>query len=161
SADLLLHVVDASDPNRNERIDQVNAVLAEIGAGDVPQLLVFNKIDRVPELSPRRERIDDAGHERVFASAMLGLGLDLLRAAIGDRFAGTRVRQSILLGHDEARLRAKLFAAGVIAAETADDSGWHIDIDAPRAAIEPLFGLPEGDGARLRGHLNLAPVEPT
>ncbi|MCC6560015.1 MAG: GTPase HflX, partial [Xanthomonadales bacterium] len=46
SADLLLHVVDASDPNRGERIDQVNAVLAEIGAGDVPQLLVFNKIDR-------------------------------------------------------------------------------------------------------------------
>jgi len=136
-------------------------VLAEIGAGDVPQLLVFNKIDRVPDLAPRRERTDDAGHERVFVSAMQGAGLDLLRDAIGDRFIGTRVRQSIVLGHDEARLRAKLFKAGVIGGEFADDSGWRIDIDAPRAAIEPLFGLPDGDGARLRGHLNLPELEPT
>jgi len=161
TADLLLHVVDASDPNRNERIEQVVAVLADIGAGDVPQLLVFNKIDRVPDLEPRRERTDDAGHERVFVSAMQGAGLDLLRDAIGDRFIGTRVRQSIVLGHDQARLRAKLFKAGVIAGESADDDGWHIDIDAPRAAIEPLFGLPDGDGARLRGHLKLPESEPT
>ncbi|MBK7043262.1 MAG: GTPase HflX [Rhodanobacteraceae bacterium] len=160
TADLLLHVVDASDPNRNERIEQVNAVLADIDAGDVPQLLVFNKIDRVPDLKPRRERIDDAGHERVFVSAIDGLGLELLRAAIGDRFAGTRVCQSILLGHDQARLRARLFEAGVVAAEHADDNGWKIDIDAPRAAIEPLFGLADGDGARLRGYLNLATPEP-
>ncbi|MBP7625396.1 MAG: GTPase HflX, partial [Xanthomonadales bacterium] len=160
TADLLLHVVDASDPNRNERIDQVNAVLAEIDAGDVPQLLVFNKIDRVPDLQPRRERVDDAGHERVFVSAIEGLGLELLREAIGERFAGTRVCQSIVLGHDQARLRARLFAAGVVAGEHADDSGWRIDIDAPRAAIEPLFGLTDGDGARLRGHLNLPQPEP-
>jgi GTP-binding protein HflX len=85
----------------------------------------------------------------------------LLRDAIGDRFIGTRVRQSIVLGHDQARLRAKLFKAGVIAGESADDDGWHIDIDAPRAAIEPLFGLPDGDGARLRGHLKLPESEPT
>ncbi|MBK6435415.1 MAG: GTPase HflX [Rhodanobacteraceae bacterium] len=160
TADLLLHVVDASDPNRNERIEQVNAVLADLDAGDVPQLLVFNKIDRVPDLKPRRERIDDAGHDRVFVSAIDGLGLELLRAAIGDRFAGTRVCQSILLGHDQARLRARLFEAGVVAAEHADDNGWKIDIDAPRAAIEPLFGLADGDGARLRGYLNLATPEP-
>src|SRR5688500_14600100 len=48
-ADLLLHVVDASDPLRDERIGQVDAVLNEIGAGDIPQLLVFNKIDRLGE----------------------------------------------------------------------------------------------------------------
>jgi GTP-binding protein HflX len=93
-------------------------------------------------------------------SAIDGLGLELLRAAIGDRFAGTRVCQSILLGHDQARLRARLFEAGVVAAEHADDNGWKIDIDAPRAAIEPLFGLADGDGARLRGYLNLATPEP-
>ncbi|WP_345776292.1 ribosome rescue GTPase HflX [Luteimonas salinisoli] len=47
-ADLLLHVVDAADPLRSERIGQVDAVLAEIGAGEIPQLLVYNKIDRLP-----------------------------------------------------------------------------------------------------------------
>jgi GTP-binding protein HflX len=158
SADLLLHVVDASDPNRGERIEQVDAVLAEIGAGDVPQLLVFNKIDRVPELVPRRDAGDGQAAERVFVSAMQGLGMDLLRAAIGDHFAVGRVTQAILLGHDEARLRARLFAAGVVSTETSDEQGWQLSIDAPRASIEPLFGLPDGDGARLRDHLKL-PVD--
>ncbi len=159
SADLLLHVVDASDPNRGERIDQVNAVLAEIGAGDVPQLLVFNKIDRVEGMAPRRDAGDGGASERVFVSAIVGQGLDLLRAAIGDRFAGTRVRQSICLGHDQARLRARLFAAGVIAAEASNEDGWQVEIDAPRTALEPLFGLPDGDGERLRGHLKLAAAD--
>ncbi|MBI2397433.1 MAG: GTPase HflX [Xanthomonadales bacterium] len=159
SADLLLHVVDASDPQRNERIDQVNAVLAEIGAGDVPQLLVFNKIDRVPDLQPRRERTDDANRERVFVSAIQGSGLDLLRAAIGERLAGTRIHRSIRLGHDEARLRARLFAAGVVQTESSGEGGWDVEIDAPRAALEPLFGLADGDGERLRGHLKLVAVD--
>src|SRR3546814_62944 len=52
-ADLLLHVVDASDPLRAERIAQVDAVLAEVGAGEIPQLLVYNKIDKVGEAAHR------------------------------------------------------------------------------------------------------------
>ena len=156
SADLLLHVVDAADPLRNERITQ-DAVLAEIDAADVPQLLVFNKIDLVPGMEPRREQIDAAGRERVFVSAAGGLGLVLLRAAISAQFNVGRVQQKISLAHADARLRAKLFAAGVVSTEISDDAGWHLDIDAPRAAIEPLFGLPDGDGLRLREYLKLAP----
>lgn len=55
-ADLLLHLVDAADPLRDERIAQVDAVLEEIGAGDIPQLLVFNKIDRIEGAAPRHDR---------------------------------------------------------------------------------------------------------
>src|SRR5688572_29855923 len=55
-ADLLLHVIDAADPRRDERIDEVQAVLAEIGAGEIPQVQVWNKIDLV-DGSPRLERI--------------------------------------------------------------------------------------------------------
>ena len=54
-ADLLLHVIDAADPLRDERIRQVDAVLAEVGAGDLPQLLVFNKIDRIEGAVPRHD----------------------------------------------------------------------------------------------------------
>src|SRR5690606_24564441 len=54
-ADLLLHVIDAADPLRSERIGQVDAVLAEIGAGDIPQLLVYNKIDRIEGAQARRD----------------------------------------------------------------------------------------------------------
>src|SRR6185312_8644445 len=58
-ATLLLHVVDVSDPRRDEHIDEVNRVLAQIGAADLPQILVFNKIDRL-DLAPRLER-DESG----------------------------------------------------------------------------------------------------
>ncbi len=85
-ADLLLHVVDASAPDRDEQIAQVDRVLDEIGATDVPRILVHNKIDRtgrVPDVAlDRYGRID-----RVWTSAATGEGLDLLREAIDQQVA--------------------------------------------------------------------------
>jgi GTP-binding protein HflX len=86
-ADLLLHVVDASSAVRLDQIDQVNEVLHEIGADTVRQILVFNKIDAVPELAARGEAVerDEYGNiSRVFLSARTGQGLDALRAAIAE-----------------------------------------------------------------------------
>ena len=77
-ADLLLHVVDASNPNRDDQISEVNKVLAEIDAGDIPQLLVFNKVDLTD--TPAGAQRDDYGRiARVFLSAKSGAGLDELR----------------------------------------------------------------------------------
>ena len=84
-ADLLLHVVDASSPVRHEQIEQVNRVLAEINALDIPQIVVMNKIDAAPELmdqGPLIERDEDGVPTRVFLSAREGLGLDSLREAV-------------------------------------------------------------------------------
>jgi GTPase len=84
-ADLLVHVVDASSPVKLAQIEQVNIVLNEIGALDVPQIFVYNKIDAVPELTGRGGEIerDEYGKiSRVFLSAREGMGLDALRAAI-------------------------------------------------------------------------------
>lgn len=83
-ADLLLHVVDASNPNFPEQVGQVQQVLAEIGAQDVPQLLVFNKVDRLPtERMPAAMEdfydLDGLQVPRVFVSAARNMGLDLLR----------------------------------------------------------------------------------
>ena len=81
-ADLLMHVVDAGNPFRDEQIAEVNAVLAEIGAQDLPQVMVWNKIDLVPELEPGVER-DEYGNIRVVKmSALTGDGLDMLRLAL-------------------------------------------------------------------------------
>jgi GTPase len=81
-ADLLLHVADAANPSRKEQIDEVNGVLQEIGAQAIPQLLVLNKIDRVPQLAPGAER-DEYGRIRtVRVSALTGAGLDGLRRAL-------------------------------------------------------------------------------
>jgi GTP-binding protein HflX len=87
-ADLLLHVVDASSPVRNEQAEAVNEVLAEIPAGEAPQLLVWNKID-VAGLDPAVERDQYGRISRVFVSARTGAGLEGLRGAIAE-FAQAR-----------------------------------------------------------------------
>ncbi|GAA0720488.1 GTPase HflX [Dokdonella soli] len=179
-ADLLLHVVDASDPERDQRIADVEAVLAEIGAADLPQVLVYNKIDllgasipagedqtaaihgRTSQLkAPRVDYIDGGELPRAWVSAMDGTGIDGLLRAIGERLGSQRVRTELLLPAAAGRLRARLHAQGLVAEESADESGWRIRIDAPRALVEPLFGLPDGDGAWLRTRLLAATGDPT
>jgi GTP-binding protein HflX len=88
-ADLLLHVVDASNHNWPEQLQEVQRVLHEIGAQDVPQLLVFNKCDALPEGGePRAQRdhyeVDGRQLDRVFVSAQSGEGLALLRQALAE-----------------------------------------------------------------------------
>jgi GTP-binding protein HflX len=90
-ADLLLHVVDAASPSREAQAADVDKVLAEIPAGDAPQLLVWNKID-LAGLQPRVERDQYGRICRVFVSARTGAGLDGLRAAIAE-FARERAAQ--------------------------------------------------------------------
>ncbi|AVP98014.1 GTPase HflX [Ahniella affigens] len=154
-ADLILHVIDASDPERDARIEQVNAVLAEIGAADVPQILVFNKIDLVDGLRAKRHRASDDLPERVLVSAMGNQGLPLLRAAIDDFLSGERIKKQLKLTHSQARLRARLFDAGVVAHETITETGWTLKIEAPKARLTPLLGLADGDGIWLGKALKL------
>ncbi len=149
-ADLLLHVVDAADPERERRIVEVQRVLAEIGAEDVPQILVYNKIDKLDGAGAPRVDRRDGGELRVWASAVSGQGLDLLRDGIAQRLTRERVRCWLHLPPAGGRLRARLFAQGLVANERPADSGWELEIDAPRALLEPLFGLPGGDGDWLR-----------
>ena len=152
-ADLLLHVIDASDPERDSRVADVAGVLEEIGAGALPQLLVFNKIDRVDGAEPGVDDVDRDGPVRVRVSARDGLGMDGLREAIAAALSIDRVRITLEVPASAGRLRARLHAQGLVAAERVDDGGWQVDIDAPRALLEPLFGLPDGDGEWLRGAL--------
>ena len=178
-ADLLLHVVDASSAESDDRIEDVQRVLEEIGAADVPQILVYNKIDRIREtsanvdgsanvpvredelaVSRRRARIDsvDGGRvQRVWVSAVTGDGLDLLRQAITTALQHDRVHRWVQVPESAGRLRARLFASGVVANERDAESGWELEIDAPRALLEPLFGLPGGEGDWLRAQF---PDEP-
>ena len=80
-ADLLLHVVDANNAMYDDQIAEVNKVLTEIGAADIPQVLVFNKID-LQDVPPSVQRDDYGRITRVFLSAKSGAGLDGLRLAL-------------------------------------------------------------------------------
>jgi len=81
-ADLLLHVVDVSSPQREEHVEAVNAVLAEIGAADVPQILILNQIDRVPGMAPEIVRESYGKILNIKVSAFTGAGIDALREAL-------------------------------------------------------------------------------
>ncbi|MBB6186920.1 ribosome rescue GTPase HflX [Rhodanobacter sp. MP7CTX1] len=145
-ADLLLHVSDAADDERERLHRVVDKVLDEIDAGDLPQLQIMNKID-VAGIEPRIDR-DAAGKPvRVWLSAATGAGIDLLRQALGELLGGERVQSALQLPLTAGRLHARLKAAGAITGETVDEHGWQLVIDAPRSVIAPLSG---GDAAETR-----------
>ncbi len=93
-ADMLLHVVDASNPNHEDQIAEVNKVLAEIGAEHIPQVLIFNKID-VTETAPSVERDDYGRIRRVFLSARTGAGMDELRDLLLETRAARQAKELI------------------------------------------------------------------
>jgi len=83
-ATLLLHVIDACSPERQHYIDAVEKVLKQIGAEDVPQLQVFNKLDMLPDQTPRIDRNDEGRPIRVWLSAATGAGIPLLHEALSE-----------------------------------------------------------------------------
>jgi GTP-binding protein HflX len=154
-ADLLLHVGDAADEERARLHRVVDTVLEDIGAGEVPQLQVMNKID-LAGAEPRIERDATGKPVRVWLSAATGSGIDLLRQALGELLGGDRVQSPLHLPLSAGRLHARLKAAGAISAEQVDEHGWRLHIDAPRSVIAPLSGG-EGAEARLLRELLSAP----
>lgn len=85
-AELLLHVVDCGANDRDDLIHHVNEVLKQIDADEVRQLIVYNKIDNVEDISPRIERDDEGNINRIWLSAKTGEGLELLREALKEYF---------------------------------------------------------------------------
>ena len=140
AADVLLHVVDASNPRRALCMQHVNEVLAQIGADRIPQIEVYNKIDLLPDAAPRAER--DAGGlvKRVWLSAHSGAGIDLMRDALGGFFRGQQVRKQVRLGPMDGRLRACLFQAGrVLSDRKTEDGGWELEVELERTDYERLL----------------------
>ena len=128
-ATLLLHVVDVSDPRRDEHIDEVNRVLADIGAADLPQILVFNKIDRLV-VEPRLERDESGRASHVWVSAARQQGLDLLLEAVAERLSRVARRATLRLPVAAGELRARLYAAGLVLAERiAEDGAFEIETE--------------------------------
>jgi GTP-binding protein HflX len=131
-ASLLLHVIDASDDNYRANMEQVNAVLKEIGAEDVPQIEVYNKVDLMPEQDVRVERDAEGRVVRVWLSAVSGEGMELLLAALAEQLSSGRVREWLRVPAGNGRLRARLFSLGKVLEECVDDSGdlmLHVELE--------------------------------
>ena len=161
-ADLLLHVVDAADPLRDERIAQVDEVLAEIGAGEIPQVLVFNKIDQLEDARARQDAIGAGSElrERLWLSARSGEGLPALRELLAARFGDRMLAGELALAPAQGRLRSRLHALGAIRAEDVDEQGgWRLRLELPLVVAERLVTEPGGDA--LEPLLFAAPSAPT
>ena len=108
-ADLLLHVIDAHSPQRAVQVAEVEDVLGQIGAGEVPRIEVYNKIDLMGDAGPRVEYDAQGEVTRVWLSAVTGVGVDGLIAALTDWYRQDLVSGQLQLGPADGRLRAILF----------------------------------------------------
>jgi GTPase len=140
-ATLLLHVIDASDPRRAEHMAEVDRVLQQIGAGAIPSIRVFNKIDRLEE-SPRVDRGEDDTAQAVWISAANGLGLDLLGRAVAERLSRAVRRVCLQLPLSAGAARARLYAAGVVLGEATSEEGFDLTLDLPEEELAALLRMP-------------------
>jgi GTP-binding protein HflX len=140
-AELLLHVVDASDPFRDERIEQVREVLQGIGAGDVPELRVFNKIDLVEE-KPRVLMGANGIPTQVWTSAVTGAGLEELRVAIAQAVRPNQVRRTLHLELQAAAVRSDLFRRNAVRVEhQCEDGSWNLEVELDASEFGKLLGI--------------------
>lgn len=139
AANLLLHIIDAHDENRELHTQQVEQVLESIGAQHVPRLPVYNKID-LAQIAPHLDR-DDAGQlRRVFISAAKNQGLVELQEAIGEALGHDLIEQEVILLPKQAKIRAELYAREAVLSESIDEHGrYHLVVRMPRVELEALF----------------------
>jgi len=119
NADLLLHIVDASAPDVEARIRTVNEVLEEIGASDLPTIMLYNKIDALPVGA---EAQFDVGNTSMPVSARTGQGLDALLEAVASRL-GVTAPTEVLLPPEAGRTRAWLYRLGAVLSERVQEDG--------------------------------------
>jgi len=127
-ADLILHLIDASDANRWQRVRQVNSVLKQLEADQVPQIRVYNKIDKL-DRKPRVTNNRDGGGRAAWISSVTGEGLELLKGAIARRLRKRTVQRFLQLQPAQGRLRAKLFELGAVRnEEVLEEGGWQLEL---------------------------------
>jgi len=123
-ASLLIHLVDAADMHREEKMTDVYDVIAEVGADEVPQLVVFNKIDLLePTIDPKIDYDEEGVAKRVWVSAQKGLGVELLMEAVASFFKGSFYEVDLILQRDAGKKRSQLYQLGTILEEGFDEEG--------------------------------------
>ena len=147
-AELLLHVVDASSERCSEHMADVQSVLEEIGAAEVPRLEVFNKIDLIETCGPRIDRDAMKLPQRAWVSATHGAGVNELTHAIAERL-GVGESRELVLPPDQARLRSWLYDRRAVIEEHAEsDGGFRLRV---RLTADELERVASREGVVLRG----------
>ena len=140
-ANVLLHVVDASDNDNGDKIEQVEDIIEQIGAQEIPSIIVMNKIDEMSDCHPRVDK-DYAGNiYRVWLSAHTGEGIDLLYQALSERLSGMMTYAGIQLDVQSAYIRSEIHKVGFIKKEKMNEFGqWLLEINVTRHYLKRLLG---------------------
>ena len=117
-----MHVIDSADDNRVANIKEVEKVLKQIDAHNIPCIQIMNKVD-LTGVKPRMDYADDGSVKRIWLSVESGQGLELLKQTLIDMFREKMVEGKLSLSPADARVRAKLFEIGAIRNETIDEEG--------------------------------------
>jgi GTP-binding protein HflX len=123
AANVLLHIIDASAEDRSTNVDRVNDVLKEIGAHELPTLLVFNKIDLMDEPVPRIDRDQDGKPVAVWLSALTGEGTDLLLEAVAEYLPRKMIHTKLQIKPEQGAFRAALYSYKAVLNETYNEQG--------------------------------------
>jgi len=151
-ADLLLHLVDGADPEAAQRIADVDAVLREIGAEEIPQLIVLNKADLLSD--PLDSLLAGDSRPVVRVSALTGDGLDQLREKLNELLSEQSIHYDLQVPFAASALRARLIAYGAVRSESeADESGWHMEVELSERLARQLGHLPGASGSCARQQL--------
>ncbi len=140
-AGLLLHVVDGSDPAFERQLEVTSEVLAEIGAGDVPRLLVLNKIDRVGDAAAEevaRARLIERWPDAIVMSARRPSDVTALHGHLVAFFSRGLVEGEVLVPYDRQHLRGQIFSECEVLGERYQDDGVIFHVRAPAALLERL-----------------------
>ncbi len=121
-AQLLLHVIDSADENRASNIEEVDKVLAQIDASEIPCIQIMNKVD-LTGVAPRIDFDETGNVKRIWLSVESGAGIDLLKQTLIDMFREQMVEGQLALSPADGRVRAKLFEIGAIRQESIDEEG--------------------------------------
>ena len=156
-ADLLLHVVDFADDQYDENMRQVNDVLAEIEADEIPQLIICNKIDRMDAVEPHVDTDDQGRPIRVWISAQQALGIDLLENALTQCLAQTMITQILQVPPTDGKLRAVFHEYDCILEQSYDEQGnWIVKVRIPSSDWYQLDKRLEG----ALTHFSTTPPKP-
>ncbi|MEE9396769.1 MAG: ribosome rescue GTPase HflX [Methylococcales bacterium] len=129
-ADILLHIIDANDSERDQTIRDVNQVLTEIGADQVHQIQVFNKIDLLERHQPRVERNSKGEVDRIWLSAGTSEGIEQLGTVLGEYFQPQRVVLKVNIPAAQGAVRSKLYEFSKVLREDVNDYGdWQLEIE--------------------------------
>ncbi len=140
-ANVLLHVVDASDDDNGDKIEQVEDIIEQIGAQEIPSIIVMNKIDEMSDFHPRVDKDYSGNIYRVWLSAHTGVGIDLLYQALSERLSGMMTCAGIQLDVQSAYIRSEIHKVGFIQKEKMNEFGqWLLEINVTRHYLKRLLG---------------------